>query len=937
MTDLYAFRALRSPRRVEPADDDATLRTEWTETDSRFLTHVRQLPWAGDVLLPALRATLETDPNPAASGTQLATDYLESPWAITLATLRGGVDPTAVMPTYGSDEVPAEPVPGQFGLFLIDRLDRWLVQADNRPAPEALDEWLTAALHDLITEVDGAPTPDTDTDSDTGADTDTEVDPAPAPARLVVEDRTTLHGLLGATWARILDSLCAAVLLPHQGELAQRLNRLLLVAGLVERRSYRRRPLTSDESLMLLSKRIPLLPDPPFPDILPRNQVRLVRKVSVSDLFVVRQEWRSYVPDEIADITNVLAGEASLSRTTRIDESELVETSSSEQDAMSETSSESSSESTFSEETRRSLELELHAEAQVDVSATYGVVTLDASAGFSADFSLEDSSERATEVAKSAVSRAASRVETRTREERTRRTLSRLETVRRHALTNDTGTHQRGIYRWVKRIDRFQVVRYPDRMQLEFQIPEPGRFLLAQLRQQPNLPGAIPEPPAFALPPQGITRGNYLALAAAYGATGLPEPPQQTIGASAALTLAPTAPSALTGVTQNPPQLMENTEIALTPGYAATGVSVALDATPLRALWRRENTEKAGYWDIEGFHTITASLAVADQLVFHREVGTLNTNTNNVQGSGSKDVNVQYLEAHLHAEDDTTLTPPVTVKVPIAVTVTGAGSATIAVSLTCTLTQQGEDAWRQDVYDALHTAHDLWLREWRAAQSQGGRPTELAERSPGRHTEMIKAEIRRHVMAWLLGESPFMGRPAMPAPTPDLDPTPDIDVPLALSSAATIQFLEQCFEWTNLAYVPYPYYWADRERWPALMDLETNDPALGQFLRAGSIRVVVPARRGFGAAVAHWLTYRQPWLGGGTPPVPGHPLFVSVAQEIRDQTMPPPDGEPGESWEVVLPTTLQWLDDGEELPANGLARLGQAPHEPAVVLSTPGP
>jgi len=914
MSDLYAFRALRSARRAEP-DDDTTMPTEWTEIDPMFATHVVRLAWAGDELLPLLRSTLETSGDPAAEARYLAAQYLASAKAVTLGTLRGGVDAEATLPAVGTDE--AQPIPGQFGLAALDELDRWLVSRANRPASGELDEY----LDDLV------PRPDSAGPDNPPQPLD-EPGTEPVPA---IEQRSLLHALLGATWARLVDSLTAALLQPSEGELAQRCNRLLLVAGLIERRSFYGRPLTGDEIYVLLAKRIPVLPDPPFPAILPADQVKLVRKTAVSDLFVVRQEWRSYVADDVADIRNVLAGEASMARTTRIDESELTESSSTEQSSQTETSSESGSESTFSEEAKRALDLDIHAEGQVNVAASYGMVKLDASAGFSADFSLEDSTERATEISKKAVSRAASKVEVRTRADRTRRTLSRLESVQRHAINNETAAHVRGVYRWVKRVDRFQVWRYPDRMQLEFEIPEPGRFLLAQLRERPASRGVIAEPPAFVVPAEGITRDNYLNLATTYGATGLPEPPQATIGASAAVTLAPSAPPTLTGEQQNPPTMTKDVEIALTPGYAATGVTLAIDATPLRAIWRRENTVKAGIGGIEGFHTITASVAVGEQVLFEREVGPFEANTNTVQGTGSQ-VLVQYLEAHLHATVTKIFATPVTVKVPVAINLSGAGSGTVAISLSCTLTTQAEDAWKQDVYDALRSAYDLWLREWRAAQIQAGHGAEIAERSSDRHEEMIKAELRRHVIAWLLVESPFGGRPAV---LTGADNAPDIDLDASLESAGTIQFLEQCFEWSNLAYVSYPYYWADRERWSDLMDLETADPRLGQFLRAGSARVVVPARPGFGAAVAHWLTYRQPWLGGGTPPVPGDPLFISVAKEIRDQTMPAADGEPGESWEVVLPTTLQWLDTSDALPDNDLARLGAPPHAPTIVLSRP--
>jgi hypothetical protein len=544
-------------------------------------------------------------------------------------------------------------------------------------------------------------------------------------------------------------------------------------------------------------------------------------------------------------------------------------------------------------------------------------------------------------VAKHAVARAASKVESRTRTERTQRALTRLEDVRKHSVDNETGHQVRGVYRWVNRVDRLQLWRYPDRLQLEFQIPEPGRFLLAQLREPRPDAAAVPEPPDFALP-DGITPANYLDLAAKYGATGLPEPPQPTRGVSEAFTVRATDPLPNDGgVRWNGYSLSERKEIAVPPGYAATKATVKVDATPVHAVWRREMDTKVAWEDLERFHTITASVAVGDDLFFSAEVGPYDANLNTIQSSGSEEAHPKYLEAHLHAKQDPTdLAVAITDKAPVAVTVTGAATATVAVHLTCDVTEQALDAWRQDVFDGLRGAYDLWLREWRAAQARNGPPdSTLAERSPARHAEMIRAEIRRHVVAWLLGESPFQGRPAVGVPAPAIvpppDTTPDIDVDAALAAAADIQFLEQCLEWANLSWVAYPYFWADRQRWAELMDLETVDPELGRFVRAGSVRVVVPARPGFAGAVAHWLLYRQPWRGGPAP-LPGSPLYVSIAQEIRDQAEPPPDGEPGESWEVVLPTALMWLEEDASLPTNELARLGQPPHEPALALCPTG-
>jgi hypothetical protein len=886
---------------------------EWDEIDSSILTHVQHWQWRGTELLPRLRELVATSEDPPADARQLAQEYLDGPTAITLATLRGGVDPAATLPPNENGETLQ--IPGQAGLALVDRLDRWLVTQDNAPDPAKLDDWLRTVIAQLVTELGGPP-----------------VDTDPAQP-LAIERRSTLHGVLGDTWSRLVDSLSAALLLPHEGELAQRLNRLLLVAGLIERRSLYRRTLAVGEIVLLLTFRTILLPDPPFPQAVPPDQVKLVRQTTTSDLFVVRREWRGYVADEIADIRNVLAKEKNDTRFIRIDESEVVTTTEQSSSSTSETSSESSDESSFNEHTNRELDLDIKANGQVNVSAQYSSVKLDVSAGFSADFSLKDATDRATQIAKKAIARAATKVETQTREQQTRRTLARTELRERHGLDNTTDAHVRGVYRWVKRIDRFQVWRYPDRLQLEFEIPEPGRYLLKQLRDPPARAGTVGKPPVFVIPSEGFTRANYLAQAAIYGATGLPEPPQLTTAASGAIPLMskdggtePTSPL------WNPPVLSQAIEIAVPPGYEVTSVQVNIEATPMHAKWGRELTGHTGFDIQEAYHTISATVVIGDQVVFVKQAGTDTNNRNAVMWTPTAGEMVMYLDAFLHSTSgELTLGTPVTVKLPVSASLVGAYSGNVGIELTCDLTAQAEGAWVQGVYDSLRAAYDTWLREWRAEEATAGRPPVLAERSPARHAEMIQVELRRHVIAWMLGESPFRGRPAVQIQTmpPPPDVTPDIDVPAAIRSASTIQFLEQCLEWTNLAWVAYPYYWADRDRWPDLMGLETVDPALGSFLRAGSVRVVVPARPGFSSAVLHWLTFRQPWLGGSCPPVPGQPMYISVAREIQDQLMPPPDGEPGESWEVALPTTLQWLDDrGANLPRNELARLGQPPHEP---------
>ena len=70
-------------------------------------------------------------------------------------------------------------------------------------------------------------------------------------------------------------------------------------------------------------------------------------------------------------------------------------------------------------------------------------------------------------------------------------------------------------------------------------------------------------------------------------------------------------------------------------------------------------------------------------------------------------------------------------------------------------------------------------------------------------------------------------------------------------------------------------------------------------------------------------------------PLPGEPLFISVAAEVRDLTQPPEGGIPGESWDSRSGTTLLWLDSSMMLPKNTAVKLGVAPNEPRDPIALP--
>lgn len=92
------------------------------------------------------------------------------------------------------------------------------------------------------------------------------------------------------------------------------------------------------------------------------------------------------------------------------------------------------------------------------------------------------------------------------------------------------------------------------------------------------------------------------------------------------------------------------------------------------------------------------------------------------------------------------------------------------------------------------------------------------------------------------------------------------------------------------------------------------DPALEEFLKSGSARVVVPVRPGFEAAVSYYLEKRLVWKDQGEPTIED-PLYKSIVDEIKERTGADQDEIPvGEPWETRLPTTAILVRKDETLP-----------------------
>jgi hypothetical protein len=210
--------------------------------------------------------------------------------------------------------------------------------------------------------------------------------------------------------------------------------------------------------------------------LFPNRSVELIKAACVSDLYIVRNEWRGYARGEIAAIKNVMAGESLKQANKDIQENEQTEITETQQATQTETSEETRTSSELSREVSNLLTASLQANVEGEVTGAFPGGTYRVGGSAEGNIGISVSEKLASRTAQEAVNKALSRVEFSTRVQRTTRDLVRLENQLEYGLNNDGDTNRRGVYRWLDRIERFMVYKIPDRLQLEFQLPNPAEF-----------------------------------------------------------------------------------------------------------------------------------------------------------------------------------------------------------------------------------------------------------------------------------------------------------------------------------------------------------------------------------------------------------------------------------------------------------------------------
>lgn len=744
---------------------------------------------------------------------------------------------------------------------LLIELDAWLVANGDAPADGALDEKLKELAR--------------------------KADPDAADAQAFLARAKLIRAVMQLTITLLAAMLTSqdTALFPYH--LRQRAMRLYLVLSLVIRRFAD--PASVDEQVEVQRfLRHARLRIPPLMLRGLRRADRLARRAGFIDHYVVREAWERYELGELADVNSVMPGELRRREHLLLQESEEAATDQREGVTTSQNDLQSENRYELSQAAKEAQSLYVGAEANVQNTTVTGPSTTTVNLGGQFEYSSALSKESASRHARQIVERASSTVSERVFKARSSRSLLRVKEKNLHEF-NNTGAGAKpinGLYRWVDKVNRVSLYRYPQRYVLEFVLPEPGAWLawaLANRGPDTRRPTA-PVWPTYLnsaddiLSAPGVV-GDYLLVAKLLGATDVPVMPQKRIlGATLSReneegVWQENAPGSDPSDKGRASDICISTEarIAIPEGWRAVKFKVTANTRTnvagggsFSSLWISVGDGRCGF---------TGSLG---SKVFEGVLGGMTTGQLPIYGMGR---NVFGFVANIVVE--------------------------------CEPTDEAMAAWRQAVFDRFLQTYQRARAAYDAQIEAMKMAGELDERtlSAGRVQTLIQAELKRQVITLL--EPDIFSGPAVVTSPPGAEPVVD---PVALSArAAQVLFFEQAFEWSTLSWILYPYYWARKAQWVAGAVNETPDPEFDAFTAAGSARVVVAARPGYEEQIQLYLDYGVLW-GGFGPPAPADPNYISVAEEIRDLQQGPSDGELTDSWTVRLPTALTALDEQGVLP-----------------------
>jgi hypothetical protein len=586
-----------------------------------------------------------------------------------------------------------------------------------------------------------------------------------------------------------------------------------------------------------------------------------VRPVGVADLLIVRQRISGYEFGEIAHVENVLESETRSrehERHERMESETMVETETSESQ---ERDLQTTERHELKNESEHTVKQDSSLEAGVSLSASYGAVTLSTNLSASSSTAVEDAQKQATTFAKDVVSRAASRSASRTLTRRTEKKLFEIVEKNIHQFNNSGNGKKNitGIYQWLNKVYTAQTWNYGKRMLYEIIVPEPAALWKANLQKSKVEGDTLFKPPPFNLSPSELTEDGYTKYVGLYGLSTNTPPPNHHVTIAKAISKA--------GIAINT-EYTDSFVLDVPKGYTCNSARIAI----------------SGIFYLNPPSTPRVIVTVGTSMV-----STESGNGYHYVGLDGEIGQVAVLCASLNYS-----------------------GVAIAVEITCYRTPIHFAAWQADMHAQLMGAYRSRLSEYETEleRRRGLEESGITGSNPLVNDRTVRGELKRNALV-LIRHDNFSGAGAL-VDDPATGPAPDLQRTNMISP--TVLFFEQAFEWEQMTYRFYEYFWGAKDGWKKAMLLDDHDDNFRQFLRSGACRLILPVRRGFEEAVAHYFETGVIWTGQQPPPI-SSPTYTPIIDEIRaGLNAPNEETAYGKSWKVIVPTDLVALKSDDKLP-----------------------
>ena len=509
--------------------------------------------------------------------------------------------------------------------------------------------------------------------------------------------------------------------------------------------------------------------------------------------------------------------------------------------------------------------------AGVQISADYGTVQASATAGYSSQNSQLQSSQTASNYAKDVTTKASEKVTQKVKESRRSLTRNEIEIINEHGVDNKEGVqHIIGMYQWVNKIYKAQVHNTGKRLMYEFMIPEPAAFFMySQLNK--GFEGSTIEKPTHPFKDENgniqdftvLSRGNYGRYAATYNVSSIQTPPQEFMTVSTAIDH-----DMVEGANY---KTMKDLSVEIPSGYV--GASVRINVLMSK-----------------GDHSyVTVAVANQNKIFFENGEHTVDLDSEIMTGI-----------------------------IPIGAR-TRDTNWVLTVVAECQLSDKAFDDWRIKTYDSILQSYERKLSEYEYQLSLATSDINIQGENPLKNRRIEEQELKKACIKLFTAQR-FEDFDALRlvSTIQDGDKTyhyPDFDFVDSIQQGSFIRFFEQAFEWHNMTYHFYPYFWAQKSKWVSLMSIKDPDFKFEKFLTSGAARVIVPVRPEFTKAILHYQESGELWEGQDLPTLDDE-LFISIVDEIKEASVGGYSEPVGEPWEVTVPTNMVILNSSTtpELP-----------------------